>query len=122
MIRPFSRGSSSVKPAHDGQCTWLYPAYMGGFVYILSNKSDGTLYVGVTNDLSRRVNEHREKHQKGFTARYGLDRLVYYESYDDIRLAIQREKAIKHWPRLWKLALIQVMNPDWNDLYETLNW
>ncbi len=95
---------------------------MGGFVYILSNKHDGTLYVGATNDLSRRVHEHREKHQKGFTARYALDRLVYYEAYDDIRLAIQREKTIKHWPRLWKLALIQEMNPDWNDLYETLNW
>jgi putative endonuclease len=95
---------------------------MGGFVYIMSNKRDGTLYIGVTNDLSRRVHEHREQYQKGFTARYGLHQLVYYESFDDIRVAIQREKTLKHWPRLWKLAMIQEMNPDWNDLYDTLNW
>jgi putative endonuclease len=94
---------------------------MGGFGYILTNKRDGTLYTGVTNDLSRRVYEHREKYNKGFTARYGLNRLVYYESYDDIQFAIQREKTIKHWPRQWKLALIQTMNPDWNDLYQILN-
>jgi putative endonuclease len=93
---------------------WL----VGGFVYILTNRRDGTLYTGVTNDLPRRVYEHREKYNKGFTERYGLSRLVYYESYDDIRVAIQREKTIKHWPRQWKLALIQTMNPDWNDLYQ----
>ena len=74
---------------------------MGGFVYIMSNKRDGTLYVGVTNDLSRRAHEHKEKYQRSFTAHYGLDRLVYYEVHEDIQLAIQREKTIKHWPRLW---------------------
>jgi putative endonuclease len=88
----------------------------------MSNKRDGTLNIGVTNDLSRRVHEHREQYQKGFTARYGLHQLVYYERFDDIRVAIQREKTLKHWPRLWKLAMIQEMNPDWNDLYDTLNW
>ncbi len=94
---------------------------MGGFVYIVSNKRDGTLYIGVTSDLSRRIYEHREERTKGFTQRYGLHRLAYYESFDDIRAAIQREKTLKHWPRVWKLALIQDMNPEWADLYETLN-
>ncbi len=95
---------------------------MSGFVYIMSNKRDGTLYFGVTSDLSRRVFEHRDGVIDGFTKRYGLKRLVYYESFDDIRDALQREKNLKHWPRLWKLALIQEMNPDWDDLYERLNW
>jgi putative endonuclease len=95
---------------------------MSGFVYIMSNKRDGTLYIGVTNNLSRRVHEHREELVEGFTKRYGLHRLVYYELFDDIRAAIQREKTLKHWPRLWKLSLIHEANPDWNDLYETLNW
>jgi len=94
----------------------------GGYVYIMSNKRDGTLYIGVTSNLSRRIWEHREKIVEGFTARCGLDRLVYYESFDDIRDALQREKNMKHWPRAWKLALIQEMNPDWEDLYERLNW
>ncbi len=95
---------------------------MAGFVYIMTNGRDGTLYIGVTNDLSRRVYEHREEQTKGFTQRYGLHRLVYYETFEDIRVAIQREKTLKHWPRAWKLALIQEMNPDWQDLYGTLNW
>jgi len=94
---------------------------MTGFVYIMSNKRDGTLYVGVTSNLSRRAFEHREGAVEGFASRYGLKRLVYYESYSDIRDALQREKNMKHWPRLWKLALIQDMNPDWADLYESLN-
>ena len=93
----------------------------GGYVYIMSNKRDGTLYIGVTANLSRRIWEHRESIIAGFTRRYGLKRLVYYESYDDIRDALQREKNLKHWPREWKLALIQQMNPDWEDLYEHLN-
>jgi putative endonuclease len=93
----------------------------GGYVYIMSNKRQGTLYVGVTSNLSRRVWEHREGAVDGFTKRYGLKRLVHYESYDDIRNALQREKNLKHWPRLWKLALVQESNPDWADLYEALN-
>jgi len=93
----------------------------GGYVYIMSNKRDGTLYIGVTGNLSRRIWEHRESIIAGFTRRYGLKRLVYYESYEDIRNALQREKNLKHWPREWKLALIQQMNPDWEDLYEHLN-
>ena len=93
----------------------------GGHVYIMSNKPQGTLYIGVTSDLARRAWEHREGVVDGFTKRYGLKRLVHFEPYDDIRDAIQREKTLKHWPRLWKLALIQETNPDWADLYEGLN-
>jgi len=92
-----------------------------GYVYIMSNKPQGTLYIGVTSDLSRRIYEHREKLIEGFTSRYDLHFLVYYEAYDDIRLAIQREKNLKHWPRAWKLALIHEQNPEWNDLYLRLN-
>lgn len=94
---------------------------MGGYVCIMSNKRDGTLYVGVTSDLSRRAFEHRVGVVDGFTKRYGLKRLVYYESHEDIRDALQRERNMKHWPRLWKLALIEEMNPEWDDLYERLN-
>jgi len=93
----------------------------GGYVYIMSNKRDGTLYIGVTSSLSRRVWEHRQGIIDGFTKRYGLKRLVYYEPYDDIRNALQREKNLKHWPRAWKLSLIHEANPDWEDLYEQLN-
>ena len=93
----------------------------GGYVYFMANKRDGTLYVGVTADLGRRAFEHREGLIDGFTEQHGLKRLVYYEFHEDIRTAIQREKTIKHWPRLWKLALIQETNSEWADLYETLN-
>ncbi len=93
----------------------------GGWVYIMTNRRDGTLYIGVTSDLSRRVWEHREGQVAGFTKAYGLMRLVWYEHHDDIRTAIQREKTLKHWRREWKQALIVDMNPDWDDLYESLN-
>ena len=79
------------------------------------------LYVGVTSSLSHRVWQHREGLIDGFTRGYGLKRLVYYERFEDIRDAIQREKTIKHWPRAWKVRLIHGMNPEWDDLYETLN-
>jgi len=94
----------------------------GGYVYIMSNKRDGTLYTGVTSNLSRRIWEHREGVIDGFSKRYGLKRLVYYEPYDDIRNALQREKNMKHSPRARKLNLIHEMNPDWEDLYGRLNW
>ncbi len=94
---------------------------MSGFVYIVTNHRSGVLYVGVTNDLVRRAYEHRNGLVAGFAKRYGLKRLVWYEPCDDIRSAIQREKTMKHWPRAWKVRLINTMNPDWNDLYETLN-
>jgi putative endonuclease len=87
------------------------------YVYILTNKPRGTLYVGVTNDLVRRVYEHREGVIAGFTKRYGLKQLVYFEQYDTPTLAIQREKNIKHWSRVWKLDLVNSSNPQWRDLY-----
>jgi putative endonuclease len=92
----------------------------GGYIYIMSNRPNGTLYVGVTNDLIRRVYEHREGLVRGFTKQYGLKRLVYFESYDDIRSAIQREHNIKHWSRTWKVRLILRENPTWRDLFEEL--
>lgn len=91
----------------------------GGWVYIMTNKPDGVLYVGVTADLRRRVWEHKEALVDGFTKRYGLKRLVYAEQYDNIESAIHREKRLKHWPRQWKINLIVAINPDWNDLYGT---
>jgi len=92
----------------------------GGWVYVMTNRPNGTLYVGVTSDLARRAWEHREGVVDGFTKRYGLKRLVYVERYDDIHSAIQREKLMKHWPRAWKVRLILRENPHWNDLHERL--
>jgi putative endonuclease len=92
----------------------------GGWIYIMTNRPNGTLYTGVTSNLARRAFEHREGLLEGFTKRYGLKHLVYYESYDDIRVAIQREKNIKHWPRAWKARLIFDLNPEWRELYDDL--
>jgi putative endonuclease len=92
----------------------------GGWVYFMTNRRDGTLYAGVTSDLPRRAYEHREGLIEGFTKLHGLKLLVYHERFDDIRDAIQREKTIKHWPRAWKVRLIHRMNPEWDDLYDTL--
>jgi len=90
------------------------------WVYLLTSKPRGTLYVGVTNDLLRRVSEHRDGLVKGFTARYGLKMLVYFERHDSPLVAIQREKNIKHWSRLWKLQLVESANPKWRDLYKEI--
>ncbi len=92
----------------------------GGWVYIMTNRPHGTLYAGVTNDLVRRAYEHRTSAVPGFTKRYGLHRLVWFEWHNDIRSAIQREKNIKEWPRAWKTRLIMQANPDWRDLYPDL--
>lgn len=92
----------------------------GGWVYIMTNRPNGTLYTGVTNDLSRRAYEHRTGLYQGFTKQYELTRLVYLERHDDIRAAIQRERNMKHWPRAWKVRLILESNPDWRDLYDDL--
>ncbi len=86
----------------------------------MTNRPNGTLYVGVTSDLARRAWEHREGLIDGFTKRYGLKRLVYAERYEDISIAIQREKNLKHWSRAWKVALIVRANPNWDDLYGSL--
>ena len=90
------------------------------WVYILTNRPNGTLYVGVTSNLARRAWEHREGVREGFTKRYGLKRLVYAETHESITAAIQREKSLKHWPRAWKVQLILKENPGWADLYERL--
>ncbi|MCE4226710.1 GIY-YIG nuclease family protein [Methylobacterium sp. C25] len=91
------------------------------FVYMLSSGRHGTLYIGVTNDLARRAYQHRTKAQLGFTSRYGVTRLVWYETYEHIDEAITREKALKTWRRDWKIVLIEEFNPEWSDLYPTLN-
>ena len=90
------------------------------YVYLLASQPHGTLYVGVTRDLVRRVHEHRSKLVEGFTARYGVDRLVWFESTESVEAAIVREKQIKRWNRAWKIALIEAENPVWADLYESL--
>ena len=89
-------------------------------VYMLASRRHGTLYIGVTNDLARRVHEHKAKRTAGFTARYAVDRLVWYEFYDRPIKAIQREKALKTWRRDWKIRLIEDFNPDWSDLTGSL--
>jgi putative endonuclease len=91
------------------------------WVYILASRAGGALYVGVTNDLSKRVWLHKQGRGSEHTARYGIDQFVYYESYADVRDAIQRESNIKHWPRSWQTQLIYGMNPTWRDLYDELN-
>jgi putative endonuclease len=90
------------------------------WVYIVTNHPGGTLYVGVTNDLVRRAFEHREGIIPGFTKRYGLKSLVYFELHETAYAAIQREKNIKHWSREWKIDLIVSKNPDWRDLYDEI--
>lgn len=90
------------------------------FVYILASRRNGTLYVGITNDLVRRVYEHKNDLVDGFTKRYGVHLLVYYESTSEVLSAIQREKQIKKWNRVWKIELIERANRDWKDLYNEL--
>jgi putative endonuclease len=87
-------------------------------VYILASKTKGTLYIGVTSALVKRVWEHKMKAAGGFTARYSVDRLVYYELHDSAEAAIRREKQLKKWNRAWKIRLIEKQNPTWLDLYE----
>ncbi|MBX9827898.1 MAG: GIY-YIG nuclease family protein [Xanthobacteraceae bacterium] len=87
------------------------------YVYLMASRKDGTLYLGVTRDLVRRVYQHKNKTLKGFTSRYDIDRLVWFETYDDPTTAIEREKDIKKWRRDWKVRLIEESNPDWRDLY-----
>jgi putative endonuclease len=86
------------------------------YIYILASKRNGTLYIGVTNNLERRSFEHDEKVNQSFTKKYCINRLVYYELTNDITSAIEREKQLKHWKRKWKLKLIEEFNPNWEDL------
>jgi putative endonuclease len=93
---------------------------MGGWVYILTNKPNGVLYIGVTADLATRITQHRNGTGSKFCRRYGLDRLVHVEEYPDIISAIAREKALKAWKRDWKIELIEKDNPAWDDLFEVI--
>jgi putative endonuclease len=93
---------------------------MAYYVYILASRRDGAIYIGVTNDIVRRVYEHRIKAVPGFTSKYNITRLVWFEIYDDPISAISREKELKKWKRDWKVQLIEKDNPEWNDLYESI--
>ncbi len=86
------------------------------YVYILASKRNGTLYVGVTNNITRRTAEHKQKLNEGFSSKYNVDKLVYFEETNDVHEALKREKQIKHWNRKWKLELIEKNNPNWEDL------
>ena len=90
------------------------------FVYILASKRNGTLYIGVTGDLIRRIDQHKKKAVEGFTKEYGVDKLVYFEETTEVESAILREKQLKKWNRKWKLDLIEKSNPKWDDLYYQL--
>ena len=90
------------------------------YVYILCSRRNGTLYIGVTNDLIRRVYQHKGKFVQGFTKQYDVDKLVYYTCFDTAEAAILYEKKLKKWNRKWKLDLIEQMNPEWKDLYDEL--
>jgi putative endonuclease len=92
----------------------------GGWVYIMTNRAHGTLYIGVTAHLAARVDQHRRDVGSAFCRRYGLHTLVYAEQHDTIEQAIAREKSLKAWKRDWKVELIETINPDWRDLYDTL--
>ena len=91
------------------------------YVYILAKARNSTFYVGMTSDLPKRIWQHKNEVADGFTKDYGIKTLVYYEIFDNSENAIKREKRLKKWPREWKMKLIEQMNPNWNDLYETLN-
>ena len=90
------------------------------FVYILANKRNGTLYVGVTSDLIKRIWEHKTKLVSGFTEKYGVDKLVFFEQHQDAENAIKREKRLKFWKRKWKIDLIEKSNPEWKDRYDDI--
>ena len=91
------------------------------WVYILASRKNGTLYIGVTSNLARRIFEHRQGRGSGFVQKYRVKRLVYVEPHENVERAIQREKTMKEWPRAWKIRQIESGNPDWKDLYVSIN-
>jgi putative endonuclease len=93
---------------------------MNYYVYILASRKDGAIYVGITNDIVRRIYEHRTKAAPGFTSKYNITRLVWLEIYEDPISAISRERELKKWKRAWKVQLIEGQNPQWEDLYESI--
>ena len=106
--------------ALSGESIHRQSGVMSYFVYILASERLGTLYVGVTNDLPRRIAEHKQKLVEGFTKTYGVDKLMYFEAFDDVETAIKREKRLKRYKRDWKIKLIEENNPNWADLYPSL--
>ena len=106
-------------PRNDG-FVGLWATIMSYYVYIIASRRDGAVYIGITNDLVRRVYEHRIKAVRGFTSKYNITQLVWFEVYDDPVSAITREKELKKWKRSWKIQLIEKENPQWNDLYESI--
>lgn len=92
----------------------------GGYVYIMASRRNGTIYTGVSSNLPVRVAQHKDGTLGGFTKKYGCKMLVWFERHEDIDAAIVREKRVKEWQRLWKLRLIEELNPEWNDLFDTL--
>ena len=106
----------SVIPAQAG----IYRSMKKYYVYILASKKYGTLYIGVTGNLPKRIYEHKNNLVSGFTQKYNVHRLVYYEEHGNINAAITREKQMKRWKRQWKINLIEDVNPKWKDLYEEL--
>ncbi|MFC1734318.1 GIY-YIG nuclease family protein [candidate division KSB1 bacterium] len=94
---------------------------MSYYIYILASRKNGTLYIGVSNDLIKRVFEHKQKMVEGFSKRYNISNLVYFEESSDVHSALAREKQLKKWNRAWKIRLIEQQNPEWHDLYEELS-
>lgn len=94
---------------------------MNYFIYILASKKNGVLYIGVTNNLIKRIYEHKYEFTKGFTSKYHVNKLVYFEMTSDVNSAIKREKQIKKWNRQWKINLIEKSNPEWKDLYSGIS-
>lgn len=106
-----------LSAGHPGETSAVQKVY---YVYLMASRRNGTLYIGVTSDLARRAWEHREGMMSGFTKKYGVKLLVYYEAFDDIDAAIHRETRLKKYKREWKLNLIEQRNPDWHDLFGDL--
>jgi putative endonuclease len=116
-----SRAASAARKSLASGNDRCHSSTMKGYVYILASKRNGTLYIGVTRDLPGRLYEHQNELTPGFTSRYGIKTLVWFEEYDLLVDAITREKTMKKWPRKWKLNLIEERNPDWEDIASHLH-
>ncbi len=111
---------SSPGQAQSGMTTFVVFMSKDYYVYILASKKNGVLYIGITNDLIRRIYEHKNNIKKGFTTKYKIYKLMYYEEFDDIGNALYREKQLKKWNRQWKIDLIEENNSEWRDLYKEI--
>lgn len=111
----------SAPARDDNEASFADDLSMPYYVYIMASQKNGTLYVGVTNDIAVRILAHREGRGSAFTSRYGVTRLVYHERFDNVNEAIAWEKRVKRWRRSWKIGLIEGINPSWDDFYLTLN-